>query len=95
MSKYRQWIVDGYGTLFAEIDEQLGKRTIHLVAVPTGVGSLLQAALQHYPATSGRPQPRARPSSRSSRSQPRAYAASLAAGKPVSVETSHPPSWLA
>ena len=43
-----RWIVDGYGTLFDEITAQLGERTIHLVAVPTGVGSLLQAALEHY-----------------------------------------------
>ena len=43
-----QWIVDGYGTLFDEIDMQLGGRAMQLVAVPTGVGSLLQAALQHY-----------------------------------------------
>jgi diaminopropionate ammonia-lyase len=43
-----QWIVDGYDTLFEEIDDQLDGRTVDLVAVPTGVGSLLQAALQHY-----------------------------------------------
>lgn len=45
------WIVEGYGTLFAEIDEQLGALGISsadLVTVPTGVGSLLQAALAHY-----------------------------------------------
>ena len=46
-----RWIVDGYDTLFAEIDEQLlegGVAQPDLVAVPTGVGSLLQAALIHY-----------------------------------------------
>ena len=42
-----RWIVDGYSTLFSEIDDQLGG-PVDLVAVPTGVGSLLQAALQHY-----------------------------------------------
>lgn len=44
-----QWIVDGYATLFAEIDAQLaaiGRPT--LVAVPTGVGSLAQAAVAHH-----------------------------------------------
>jgi diaminopropionate ammonia-lyase len=41
------WIVDGYSTLFREIDDQLGSRP-DLVLVPTGVGSLLQAALTHY-----------------------------------------------
>ena len=46
-----RWIVDGYDTLFAEIDDQLleeGVARPDLIAVPTGVGSLLQAALTHY-----------------------------------------------
>ena len=47
-----QWIVDGYGTMFSEIDAQLGERVPDLIAVPTGVGSLLLAALQHRPSTS-------------------------------------------
>ena len=45
------WIVQGYATLFAEIDEQLqdlGVGRPHLVVVPVGVGSLLQSALIHY-----------------------------------------------
>lgn len=45
------WIVDGYSTLFREIDAQLrdaGHGGPDLVCVPTGVGSLLQAALAHY-----------------------------------------------
>ncbi|WP_181274018.1 pyridoxal-phosphate dependent enzyme [Brevibacterium oceani] len=45
------WIVDGYSTLFREIDAQLREAGHHapdLVCVPTGVGSLLQAALAHY-----------------------------------------------
>jgi diaminopropionate ammonia-lyase len=45
------WIVDGYTTLFAEIDDQLRDRGIarpDLLVVPAGVGSLLQAALTHY-----------------------------------------------
>jgi diaminopropionate ammonia-lyase len=45
------WIVDGYSTLFAELDDQLCDRGIRrpdLVVVPAGVGSLLQAALTHY-----------------------------------------------
>ncbi|MEV0126773.1 diaminopropionate ammonia-lyase [Streptomyces sp. NPDC050703] len=44
-------IVEGYATLFAEIDAQLaatGVRTPSLVAVPVGVGSLAQAAVTHY-----------------------------------------------
>lgn len=42
-----QWIVDGYQTLVAEIDEELGGRP-DLVAVPVGVGSLAQAVVEHY-----------------------------------------------
>ena len=45
------WIVDGYSTLFTELDDQLRDHGIarpDLVVVPTGVGSLLQAALTHY-----------------------------------------------
>jgi diaminopropionate ammonia-lyase len=41
-------IVDGYHTLFAEIDNQLQESAPTLLVVPTGVGSLLQAALEHY-----------------------------------------------
>jgi diaminopropionate ammonia-lyase len=47
------WIVDGYSTLFAEIDEQLG--VPDLLVVPAGVGSLLQAALNHYRDGTGTP----------------------------------------
>lgn len=47
-----QWIVDGYDTMFSEIDAQLGERVPDLIAVPTGVGSLLLAALRHCPSTS-------------------------------------------
>ena len=45
------WTVEGYSTLFQEADVQLrdaGVTSIGLVAVPTGVGSLLQSALAHY-----------------------------------------------
>lgn len=45
------WIVEGYATLFIEADEQLaalGSGSPSVVFVPTGVGSLLQAALMHY-----------------------------------------------
>jgi diaminopropionate ammonia-lyase len=82
-----RWIVDGYGTLFDEIAAQLGDRAVHLVAVPTGVGSLLQAALQHYraPALEVKPAVLA--------VEPVTAAcvtASLAAGRPVHVDTSKP-----
>jgi diaminopropionate ammonia-lyase len=51
------WIADGYQTLFAEIDEQLaagGHGDASVVVVPTGVGSLLSAAVQHHRAPSRR-----------------------------------------
>ena len=76
------WIVDGYSTLFAEIDDQVD---VNLVVVPTGVGSLLQAALEHYRADGPRPAVLA--------VEPVTAAcvtASLAAGEPVSVDTSAP-----
>ena len=82
-----QWIVDGYDTLFAEIDEQLAAAGVarpNLVAVPTGVGSLLQAALVHY-RSAGRGESTAVISV-----EPEAascMAPSLAAGHPVSVQT--------
>jgi diaminopropionate ammonia-lyase len=53
------WIVEGYSTLFAEIDDQLAERGLtepDLVLVPTGVGSLLQAALIHYRGTAAKAQ---------------------------------------
>ena len=46
-----QLVVDGYSTLFGEIDEQLstlGIDHLELVTVPAGVGSLAQAAVAHY-----------------------------------------------
>ncbi len=81
------WIVDGYDTLFVEIDEQLGERGIRrsdLVVVPTGVGSLLQAAIVHYRQPGG--------DSRTAvvSVEPVSAAcvhASLAAGRPVTVAT--------
>ncbi len=39
------WIVQGYGTLFAEVDAVVAA---DLVVVPVGVGSLAQAAVTHY-----------------------------------------------
>ncbi len=45
------WIVEGYSTLFAEVDEQLadaGADQPALVVIPAGVGSLAQAGITHY-----------------------------------------------
>ena len=55
-----RWIVEGYSTLFAEIDAQLadaGAAPPGLVAVPVGVGSLAQAAITHYRGRSDGPAP--------------------------------------
>lgn len=75
------WIVQGYSTLFAEADETLGAAP-DLVVVPAGVGSLLQAALDHY---------RSEASNTAVISAEPLVAAcmgpSLEAGRPVSVET--------
>lgn len=79
-------IVEGYATLFAEADEQLassshGASTVDLALIPTGVGSLLQAALAHY---------RSGGDTRVVSVEPTAAACiapSLDAGEPVTVET--------
>lgn len=82
------WIVEGYSTLCAEIDEQLTAAGVaagpDLVAVPVGVGSLAQSVVAHY---------RSRPSGRAPALlsvEPEAAACvleSLALGEPVSVST--------
>jgi diaminopropionate ammonia-lyase len=46
-----QWIVDGYQTMFDEIEEQIGSFTsegITHVLSPVGVGSLCQAVVTHF-----------------------------------------------
>jgi diaminopropionate ammonia-lyase len=88
-----QWIVDGYSTMFDEIDAQLGERAPDLVAVPTGVGSLLQAALRHYPSTGSGRRPSTKPAVLAAEPVTAAcVTASLAVGKPISVDTSRPTS---
>jgi diaminopropionate ammonia-lyase len=82
------WIVEGYSTLFAELDAQLtaaGAGPPALVAVPVGVGSLAQAAVAHY---------RKQPSSATAvlSVEPDTAAcllASLSAGRPVTVPTAN------
>jgi len=82
-----RWIVAGYSTLFAEIDEQLGAARPGLVAVPTGVGSLLQAAVEHY----RRIDAPSRPAVLAVEPVTAAcIATSLLAGEPTSVDTSFP-----
>jgi diaminopropionate ammonia-lyase len=81
-----RWIVDGYATLFAEVDDQIDGG-IDLVAVPTGVGSLLQAALQHYRSARRADRPAVLAVEPESAA---CVTASLAAGRPVTVDTSAP-----
>ena len=81
------WIVEGYGTLCAEIDEQLaaaGAGPPDLVGVPVGVGSLAQAVVTHYrshPAGSAPAVLAVEPEAASW------VVASLTRGEPVSVAT--------
>ena len=41
-------VIEGYTTIFAEVDEQLGGDAIDLVVVPMGVGALTAAVVAHY-----------------------------------------------
>jgi diaminopropionate ammonia-lyase len=43
------WVIEGYGTVFAEIEEELvGRPRPDVVAVPIGVGALAAAVVRHY-----------------------------------------------
>src|SRR6185437_13836038 len=45
------WVIEGYSTIFAEIDEALaraGRPQPDVVVVPIGVGALAAAAVRHY-----------------------------------------------
>jgi diaminopropionate ammonia-lyase len=45
------WIVDGYTTMFTEIEAQIaaiGAGPVGLLVIPAGVGSLAQAAIRHF-----------------------------------------------
>lgn len=75
-----QWIVDGYSTLFDEVAQQ-ASAPADLIVIPTGVGSLLQSAVEDgrgarllcvEPTTAA------------------CVAASLSTGHPVTVDTSAP-----
>jgi diaminopropionate ammonia-lyase len=80
------WIVRGYRTLFDELDEQHPGRP-DLVVVPTGVGSLLQAAIEHH-RSPGRAQ---RPALLAVEPVTAACVTrSLRAGAPVTVDTATP-----
>ncbi|MBT8161740.1 MULTISPECIES: diaminopropionate ammonia-lyase [Arthrobacter] len=84
-----RWIVDGYTTLFTEIDQQLavlGYDGPDLVACPVGVGSLAHSLVDHY-RSNGHPHP----SLLSVEPETAAcIARSLLAGEPITVDTSFP-----
>jgi diaminopropionate ammonia-lyase len=40
-----QWVIDGYGTMFTELDEQLAGERVDLVAIQLGVGALAAATV--------------------------------------------------
>jgi diaminopropionate ammonia-lyase len=82
------WIVEGYSTLFAEIDGQLGTlgtESPGLVVVPAGVGSLAQAAVTHYRSRRAEPAPAALMSVEPDTAA--CVLASLGRGEPVGVPT--------
>jgi diaminopropionate ammonia-lyase len=55
------WVIEGYATVFEEIDEALGERPRpDVVAVPIGVGALAAAVVRHYWVASGAPGSRPR-----------------------------------
>ncbi|MYU10528.1 diaminopropionate ammonia-lyase [Streptomyces sp. SID8361] len=77
-----QYIVDGYSTMFGEIDDQLGADAASLVVTPMGVGSLAQAVVTHYKSRRQRVAVLgAEPDSAA------CVLTSLRAGRPVSVST--------
>lgn len=53
-----EWIVEGYGTIFAEVDDQLaagGRAEPTVVIIQAGVGGIAAAAVRHYAARASRP----------------------------------------
>jgi diaminopropionate ammonia-lyase len=76
------WIVDGYRTLLEEVDEELGAAP-DLIAVPVGVGSLLEAVVRHH-RRPGAPHPTVLSVEPDTAA---CVLASLRAGHPVAVET--------
>jgi threonine dehydratase len=85
MSNLFKWIVEGYGTMMREIDEQLGDQKPDFVIVPVGVGSFAQSVVSHYKAPGQH--------SKVLAVEPDTAAClykSLAKGEPVALETTTP-----
>ncbi|MEY2570297.1 MAG: diaminopropionate ammonia-lyase [Acidimicrobiaceae bacterium] len=47
-----QWVIDGYSTIFAEVDEQLAGARPEVVVSQMGVGALTAAVVDHFGSTS-------------------------------------------
>lgn len=43
-----RWVIDGYGTILAEVEEQLGGERVDVVMVPCGTGGLAAAVVRHF-----------------------------------------------
>ena len=87
-----QWIVDGYTTLFREVDDALNAQGLgpDLLACPVGVGTLAQSLVEHYRSRTG-----SGPGQVLLGVEPESAACltrSLQAGAPVTVDTSVPTS---
>jgi diaminopropionate ammonia-lyase len=77
-----RWVVEGYETIFSEVDDQLGGGVPDVALIPIGVGSLAVAAANHWPGA----QPRLvglEPESAACALE------SIRAGEPVSVPGPH------
>jgi diaminopropionate ammonia-lyase len=49
-----RWVVEGYETIFSEVDAQLGGESPDVALIPIGVGSLAVAAAAHWPGATPR-----------------------------------------
>jgi diaminopropionate ammonia-lyase len=49
-----RWVIEGYSTIFTEIEDQLDEHRPDLVVVPIGVGALAAAAVRHFWTTPSR-----------------------------------------
>jgi len=47
-----QWVIDGYSTIFAEVDDQLARAEPEVVVSQMGVGALTAAVVDHFGSTS-------------------------------------------
>jgi diaminopropionate ammonia-lyase len=43
-----RWVIEGYATIFGEVDEQTGGAPVDIAVIPIGVGALAAAAARHF-----------------------------------------------